>query len=217
MTRTSLKHYKTFLVTSWCRKQMFCQKFQSLKAKKPFLLGHLLCHVMPQLDYRKRREKKRQFNLHPSPCKFYLCKTLGVKPNGIFYSENTTNDVLKHFCRLNNLVVGGKKVELIGRLQAHFRRYGLNADSQLKVLTWTSQGKPLPTAQEVQQIQDTVRAQNVLSKTSQKRKRAENDTGNGDTDIPARKKKNTVDDSMRQSNQLGLHTIIFSNAVASES
>jgi len=165
----------------------------------------------------KAKGKKKQFNLHPSPCKFYLCKTLGVKPNGIFYSENTTNDVLKHFCRLNNLAVGGKKVELIGRLQAHFWRYGLNVDSQLKVLTWTSQGKPLPMAQEVQQIQDTVRAQNVLSKMSQKRKQAENDTGNGDTDIPAWKEKNTVDDSMRQSNQLGLHTIIFSNAVASES
>jgi len=114
-------------------------------------------------------------------------------------------------------VVGGKKVELIGRLQAHFQRYGLDVDSQSKALTWTSQGKPLPTAHEVQQVQDTVRAQNVLSKTLLKRKRAENDTGNGDTDIPAQKKKNTVDDSMRQSNQLGLRTIIFSNTAAPES
>jgi len=142
---------------------------------------------------------------------------LDVKLNGHLYSENATNDVLKHFCRLNNLAVGGKKVELIGRLQAHFQRYGLDVDSQSKALTWTSQGKPLPTAHEVQQVQDTVRAQNVLSKTSLKRKRAENDTGNGDTDIPARKKKNTVDDSMRQSNQLGLRTIIFSNTAAPES
>jgi len=61
----------------------------------------------------KAKGKKGQFNLHPSPCKFFLCKTLGVKPNGHLYSENATNDILKHFCRLNGLTVGGKKVELI--------------------------------------------------------------------------------------------------------
>ena len=84
-------------------------------------------------------------------------------------------------------------------------------------MVYNSQGKSLPTAHEVQQIQGTVRAQNVLSKTSLKRKRAENDPDNGDTGIPSRKKKNTVDDSMRQSNHLGLRTIIFSNTAASGS
>ena len=144
-----MKPYKAFLVTCQCRKQLFRQKSKPLKAKELLLLGHLLLlrHVMLQRSHSQLRGKKRQFKLHLSPCKICLYKTLGVKSNRHLYSENATNDVLKHFCRLNNLAVGGKKVELISRLHAHFQRYGLDVESQLKALTWSIIAKESPSPQ----------------------------------------------------------------------